>query len=203
LATGDGGSLRAGGGLPVAERLKALQNFMLEADLDRLEREGVALGRGNTASTSDLVDVELFEADILKQARKMADFYVIYYSLENTIRRLIRGVLSEKAGADWWDERVPQGVRAGVAEKQQKERDTVMAIRSEEPLTYTNFGELIDILNANWDDFGDLIRSKKAMQQTLTQMNQLRNVIAHSCELPEDEIQRFELLVRDWQRLQS
>lgn len=36
---------------------------------------------------------------------------------------------------------------------------------------------------------------------TLSQVNQIRNVIAHSCELHDDEIMRFELLVRDWLRL--
>jgi hypothetical protein len=180
-----------------------MQNLMLEADLNRLEKDGLDLGHARTLSASKLVDVELFEADILKQSRKMADFYVIYYSLENTIRRLISGVLYEVVGADWWNKRVPEGVRKGVAEKQAKEKDSVMAIRSDDPMTYTNFGELIDILNANWDDFADGIRSKKAMQQTLSQMNQVRNVIAHSCELHDDEITRFELLVRDWLRIQA
>jgi hypothetical protein len=192
-------------GVSTSQKLKifAMQNLMLEADLAQLEKDGMDLGHAKTLVTNDVVDVELFEADILKSARKMADFYVIYYSLENTIRRLISGVLSEAEGGNWWDKRVPAGVKTSVAEKQQKEKDSVMAIRSEDPITYTNFGELIDILNANWDDFSDVIRSKKAMQQTLSQMNQLRNVIAHSCELHEDEITRFELLVRDWLRLQA
>lgn len=202
---GQSETLPSSAALSAEQRLKifGMQNLMLEADLARLEKDGIDLGHAQTLVTSDVVDVELFEADILKQARKMASFYVIYYSLENTIRRLISGVLAEQAGGNWWEERVPTGVRDAVAEKQQKERDSVMSIRSPEPITYTNFGELIDIINANWDDFSDVIRSKKAMQQTLSQMNQLRNVIAHSCELREDEITRFELLVRDWLRLQS
>jgi energy-converting hydrogenase A subunit M len=189
----------------MSARLKTfgMQSLMVEADLSRLERDGVDLGHARTLSTKQVVDVELFEADILRQARKMADFYVIYYSLENTIRRLIRGVLHEVVGVDWWTQRVPEGVRNSVADKQAKEKDSVMAIRSDDPMAYTNFGELIDILNANWDDFADGIRSKKAMQQTLSQMNQVRNIIAHSCELPDDEITRFELLVRDWLRIQA
>jgi energy-converting hydrogenase A subunit M len=189
----------------MSARLKTfgMQSLMVEADLSRLERDGLDLGHARTLSTKQVVDVELFEADILRQARKMADFYVIYYSLENTIRRLIRGVLHEVVGVDWWTQRVPEGVRNSVADKQAKEKDSVMAIRSDDPMAYTNFGELIDILNANWDDFADGIRSKKAMQQTLSQMNQVRNIIAHSCELPDDEITRFELLVRDWLRIQA
>ena len=78
-----------------------------------------------------------------------------------------------------------------------------MSIRSEDPLMYTNFGELIDIFNANWIDFSDTLRSQKAMQQILGQFNQIRNVVAHSADLNEDEITRFKLLIKDWFRIQS
>lgn len=88
-----------------------------------------------------------------------------------------------------------------VAEKQKKEKDSPMSIRSDDPLSYTNFGELIDIINANWADFSDTLRSQKAMQQILTQFNLIRNVIAHSVELNDDEILRFQLLIRDWFRI--
>jgi hypothetical protein len=33
--------------------------------------------------------------------------------------------------------------------------------------------------------------------------NQTRIVIAHSCEMPSDEILRLKLLIRDWQRIQT
>ncbi|MGD0339519.1 MAG: Swt1 family HEPN domain-containing protein [Bacteroidota bacterium] len=189
---------------PASERLKvfAIQNLMLEADLVKLENSGIEIGHLQTLRKDEVVDTELFDHDILTQARKMADFYVLYYCLENSIRRLISERLKEKYEANWWDEKVPDGVKASVKEKQQKEKDSVFSIRSEDPLTYTNFGELIDIFNANWDDFSDTIRSKKAMQQSLVQFNQIRNVIAHSCELNDDEITRFELLIKDWLRIQ-
>ncbi len=45
--------------------------------------------------------------------------------------------------------------------------------------------------------------SQKAMQQILSQFNKIRNVVAHSRELNEDEITRFKLLVKDWFRIQS
>jgi hypothetical protein len=46
-----------------------------------------------------------------------------------------------------------------------------MPIRSEDPLAYTNFGELIGIFDANRHDFSDALRSQKAMQLSLTQFN--------------------------------
>ncbi|MHC5933869.1 Swt1 family HEPN domain-containing protein [Nostoc sp.] len=180
-----------------------MQNLMLEAELARLRKSGIDIYHTEQVQKDDVVDTELFEADIIVQARIMADFYVLYYSLENTIRRLIAGRLLEKYGSNWWEDKVPDRVKIGVAEKQERERDTPMSIRSDDPLTYTNFGELIGILNANWSDFSDTIRSQKAMQQVLSQFNFLRNVIAHSGELSEDEITRFKLLLKDWFRIQS
>ncbi|WP_410211385.1 Swt1 family HEPN domain-containing protein [Aquirhabdus sp.] len=182
-------------------RLFGMRNLMLEADLVALEKMGIDIGHTETLKRDELVDTDLFEADILHAAKQMANFYVLYYSLENTIRRLISGRLHEKHGMNWWELRVPIGVKTSVADKQKKEKDTPMSIRSEDPLTYTNFGELIDIINSNWTDFSDTLRSQKAAQQILSQFNLVRNVIAHSVELNNDEILRFQLLVKDWFRI--
>lgn len=191
--------------MSIAENLKlfGMHNLMLESELGKLEDSGVQIEHAKTIQKAEIVDVELFESDILHGAEKMADFYALYYSLENSIRRLISGRLAEKHGAGWWAMKVPEGLQKAVKDKRQDERDTVMSIRSDDPLSYTNFGELISIFDANWDDFSDTLRSRKAMQSILSQFNKIRNVVAHSCELNEDEITRFKLLVKDWFRIQS
>jgi hypothetical protein len=184
-------------------KLFGMQNLLLESELRKLEDSGIQIGHARTIQKAEIVDVELFESDILLEAQRMADFYAIYYSLENSIRRLISGRLSEKHGASWWKDKVPEGVQREVEKKQKEERDTTMSIRSDDPLTYTNFGELISIFDANWIDFSDTLRSQKAMQQILSQFNKVRNVVAHSCQLNDDEIIRFKLFVKDWFRIQS
>ena len=78
-----------------------------------------------------------------------------------------------------------------------------MSIRSDDNLSYTNFGELTDIFNSNWVDFADILRSRKSVQDTLCQFSNIRNIIAHSCELNDDEIVRFKLLIKDWLRIQQ
>lgn len=184
-------------------KLFGMQNLMLETELRKLEESGIQIEHTKTIKKAEIVDVELFESDILQEARRMADFYAIYYALENTIRRLISERLKEKHGANWWKDKVPAGVQTEVEKKKKEERETAMSIRSEDPLAYTNFGELISIFDANWIDFADTLRSQKSMQQILGQFNKIRNTVAHSCELVEDEILRFQLLVRDWFRIQS
>jgi hypothetical protein len=191
--------------MSVTDRLKlfGIHNLMLESELQKLEESGVQIEHAKTIQKAEVVDVELFENDILQEARKMADFYAIYYALENSIRRLISERLAEKHGPGWWKTHVPGGLQNEVEKKQKEERDTTMSIRSDDPLSYTNFGELISIFDANWIDFSDTLRSQKAMQQILSQFNKIRNVVAHSCALNQDEITRFKLLVKDWFRIQS
>src|ERR1043166_8305137 len=179
----------------------AFKNLMLETDLIKLEESGVDLQHIDTIVQKDIVDTELFEHEILASARKMARFYVYYYAFENSIRSLITGRLEEKHGINWWELKAPAGVKKNVSENQMRERETAMTIRSEDPLSYTNFGELIDIISFNWDDFSDTIRSRKAMESVVSQFSKIRNVIAHSCELEEDDIFRLKLLIKDWFRI--
>ena len=184
-------------------QLFGMRNLLLEAEFARLEERGIEIGHAKTIQRETLVDVELFDRDIRVEARRMADFYVLYYCLENTVRRLIAERLQDKHGAGWWDTAVPNGIKQAVAEKQQQEKETVLAIRSDDPLSYVNFGELIAIIDSNWNSFSDTIRSKKAMQQTLSQFNQIRNVIAHSCSLSPNDTARLKLLVNDWLKIQT
>ena len=184
-------------------KLFGMHNLLLETDLKQLEHSGINIGHAKTIQQAEIVDVDLFENDILQDARKMADFYALYYSVENSIRRLISERLAEKYGPNWWKDRVPEGVQKEVEKKQKEERETTMSIRSEDPLAYTNFGELIGIFDQNWSEFSDTLRSQKAMQSVLSQFNKVRNLVAHSCSLNEDEITRFKLLVKDWFRIQS
>lgn len=181
----------------------AFRNLMLETELIKLEESGIDLQHIDSISKKEIVDLDLFEFDIVVSARKMARFYVYYYAFENSLRRLISGRLKEKYGINWWDLKAPNGVKQNVEKNQEKEKETAMAIRSDEPIYYANFGELIDLINANWEDFSDTIRSKKAMESVVSQFGKIRNVIAHSCELEEDDIFRLKLLIKDWFRILS
>ncbi len=184
--------------------MMGMKNLLLEKELEKLEKSGLEIGHLQTLKKDEPVDVELFEHDILEKAKKMANFYIHYFSLENSVRKLISDVLGEKYGINWWDTKIPQTIQTNVKTLQEDERNnSAMSIRSEDPLAYTNFGELIDIFIFNWVDFSDILRSKKAVQDTLSPLNKIRNVIAHSCELQDDEILRFNLLIKDWLRIQN
>lgn len=76
-----------------------------------------------------------------------------------------------------------------------------MTRRSNDELDYTTFGELSVIISSNWDIFGGLFTSRKAVDKVFSSLNSLRAPIAHCSALAEDEILRLQLVLRDWFRL--
>ena len=79
--------------------------------------------------------------------------------------------------------------------------DSGVTRRSLDELDYTTFGELSVIITSNWDVFGGLFGSRKALEKVMANLNTLRGPIAHCTALAEDEVLRLQLTVRDWFRL--
>lgn len=67
-------------------------------------------------------------------------------------------------------------------------------------IDYSNFGELGEIIKANWDVFGDTFNDIGAVQKILSALNTLRAPIAHCKSLAEDEVVRLHLSLADWFR---
>lgn len=130
----------------------------------------------------------------------MSAHYRVFYCLENSIRSLITEVLSEKHGDGWWNAAVPESVKMHVAATQKKEAESGIAIRSQEPIDYTTFGELGEIIKSNWSEFTDIFQNIKALEKVIATLNVLRGPIAHCKPLAEDEVVRLHLSVRDWFR---
>lgn len=185
-------------------KLFAISNQLVENDLDRIEHQyAIDLGRNHQGTiTSDHDYYPQIELNIRKEACQMAKSYEIFFSLEKTIRAFVSDTLGSAESNDWWNgDRVPQKVKQDSEDRMRREIDTGVTPRSEEPLDYTTFGELGEIIKSNWDVFGGIFRSKKAVENVLSRLNTLRGPIAHCSLLAEDEIVRLNLSVRDWFRL--
>jgi hypothetical protein len=143
-----------------------------------------------------------FTAAVRKEAASMGSHYETFYCLEKTIRALVADSLEVAEGEAWWQSpRIPQNIKAEVASRIQKEIDSGVTRRSPDELDYTTFGELSVIITSNWDVFGGLFNSRKAVERVMANLNTLRGPIAHCTALAEDEILRLALTVRDWFRL--
>jgi hypothetical protein len=132
----------------------------------------------------------------------MAEHYKLFYMLENDIRRLIDDTLTEdNKGPDWWDKYAPDSAKAEYNGNQQREQEAGFTPRSDNPLDYVTFGQLGEIIRANYALFGGILSNQKAMGRVMFSLNNLRGPIAHCGLLAEDEIDRLKLTVKDWFRL--
>ena len=183
-------------------RLFSLNNLAIEAAIQRVEREHeIDLGhRPAIKGGLDETYYPQFEEKIRREAADMSAHYRMFYCLENSIRSLITEVLLEKHGIEWWQKAAPENIRNHVLATQKKERESGIAVRSQEPIDYTTFGELGEIIKSNWIDFTDIFQDIKALEKVISTLNVLRGPIAHCKPLAEDEVVRLHLSVRDWFR---
>lgn len=191
----------------ILEKIKSfgMTNQMVIEDLSRIGiAHGFDLGHAPaSAQTVEDVYYPQIESSIRREAEEMAKHYALFYSLEKSIRTLVAETLeTAEKSVEWWaSNRVPPVVKSEVASRIQKELDAGVTRRSMDELDYSTFGELSIIISANWDVFGSLFSSKKAVEKVMASLNALRNPIAHCSPLAEDEQLRLQLTVRDWFRL--
>ena len=182
----------------------AMTNMLLEADLDQVEKLfEIDLGRGRNLSTKiENTYYPQFQASLRAEAKKMAAHYEVFYCLEKTIRELIVDVFEASGDTNWWENCVPEQVKQNVKRSITKEKEAAVTPRSSDPIDYTTFGELSEIIKNNWGIFGGSVFTEvKAVEKVMANLNSLRNPIAHCSPLAEDEVLRLELSLRDWFRM--
>lgn len=177
---------------------------LIEEDLDDIEQSlAVDFGRNRNAAVGEAADYyPQIEHAFRAEAKEMAPHYEVFYSLERAIRTLVADSLEAADGPGWWTDsnRVQQKIKDDCETRLRKEEDTGVTLRSEDPLDFSTFGELGQIITSNWDVFGALFKSEKAVTRIMANLNTLRGPIAHCTLLAEDEVVRLRLSVRDWFR---
>lgn len=185
-------------------KLFATSGLLIQNDLDVIaEKFSLDLGH-NLAKNQDHDETYYpqFREATRNEAKKMAQHYELFYCLETAIRELISETLIAECGEAWWSaDNVPKGVLESVERSMRKELDSGVTPRSTDHIDYSNFGELGEIIKINWDVFGSIFNSKKAVETIMSRLNTLRGPIAHCSPLAEDEVLRLRLTVKDWFRL--
>ena len=167
------------------------------------ELEPFGAGRDGDSKPESAVraSVEQFSADLRALADRMAEYYRLFYMLENDIRRLIDGTLRDAYGVGWWNNHSPASAKDECRQNQQREAEAGVTSRSDNELDYISFGQLGDVIRHNWLLFGGTLSNEKALGRVMFSLNTLRGPIAHCGILAEDEVDRLKLAVKDWFRL--
>jgi hypothetical protein len=139
------------------------------------------------------------DEELVKIAQKMAIVYTGICAFENTVRKFVSNVLLESYGESWWDSKVSEKIR-NKAETRREEESKIRwhTPRGDSIINYTEFGDLLTIMRTNWPDFEPFIASLEWAEQIIKTIERSRNVIMHSGELVNQDIERIGMYVRDW-----
>lgn len=180
------------------------RGMLFDAEAERFRRAGIRIGldRAEEEETLLLEALSQFGIQRRNDALEMARLYAVLHAFENEIRRLVRDTLDENAGADWWGgDAIPKKVR----EKAESRRRTALADTwlegaKDENLEYVDFGDLSQIIIANWDCFKEIIPSQSWLNQRMVELEKARNFVAHNRMLLPNEFQRIYMYISDWNK---
>lgn len=174
--------------------------ILSEDSLTNLEKEGISIRQGSKIQPVARIEETDFSPRIIHNGSRMASIYIVFFCLENAVRELVEARLQERKGIDWWNS-VPDKIRRnvdGLIKEEEKYR--YHAQRSSSKIGYTMFGNLAQIIVANWDEFSDLFPNQHWLTSRFEDLEKSRNIIMHTGLLPEIEIERIESITRDWLR---
>jgi hypothetical protein len=176
-------------------------NGLLLADtFENLRTSGIDVRLSNDTEIISRVEERSFSPRIVYSANLMLPVYVAFFCLENAVRELISERLADRHGVGWW-QKVPEKIRSAVEKlKEKEEQNRYHASRSIDPIGYTMFGNLAQIILNNWEDFSDLFPNQAWITSRFNDLEMSRNIIMHTGILPQIEIERVESIVRDWIR---
>lgn len=168
--------------------------------LHSLSQEGISIdGEAPPIITKNGDELE-FSLKTAYQAGVMAEVYRVFFCLENAVRDLISSRLLERKGYEWWSF-VPDKVKKNVEKlKAEEAKHRYHAPRSAEFIGYTMFGNLCQIIIANWDEFSDIFPDQHWVNSRFSDLEKSRNIIMHTGILPQLEVERIHSIARDWLR---
>jgi hypothetical protein len=178
----------------------AFRGILTDEALDATQR----ITRLSLTSNVDLdiaqrLPLDLIDEDLLSRAKRMATVYLAIAAFENTVRAFVAKRLLDVVGADWWQSAVSEKIRAKADSRRlEEEKIRWHAPRGENPLTYTEFGDLSAIVGQNWQHFEYHLVTQEWVRQIISTVERSRNVIMHSGELGLQDVERIGSSIRDW-----
>lgn len=150
---------------------------------------------------ANAIPLDLLDDHFVSQARRMATVYTAIAAFENSVRDLVRRVMLEEHGAEWWDTKVSAKSQAKAKGRQEdEEKHRFHTQRGDDPVSFIDFGDLLNVMRANEDLFAPFWPSPEWAKGIFDAVERSRNVIMHSGLLDMEDIERVGVNIRDWIR---
>lgn len=175
--------------------------LLTEEALDKAGRKnGKRLSQKSDEEIYERLCIDKMDETMVETAEKMAKVYIAICAFENGVRSFIQKYLLEKFEENWWELGIPPKIRTR-AETRKDEEDKIKWHSNrgtENLLSYTEFGDLISVMFQNWDLFEPHINNIEWARAIIKSLERSRNVIMHSGELSNEDIERVGMYIRDW-----
>lgn len=178
------------------------KGMLTEEALDKTERiKKSKFGNEEFKNLNNSLGIDELDEELVLAAKKMSIVYTAICAFENTVRKFVAKKLLETKGENWWNDCVSDKIRQ-KAESRREEESKVRwhTPRGDSIINYTEFGDLLSIIRTqnNWEYFEPHIQSIEWADQIIKTLERSRNVIMHSGELVNQDIERIGMYIRDW-----
>jgi hypothetical protein len=143
----------------------------------------------------------------LQEAKEMAAVYPILYVLENSLREVVRRVMTSKYGPSWWDAGLTSGKVKSLKDTsdQRRQKEDQMRWhqrRGAHPIDYISLDDLTTIVSAKQDDFfPDVLGDREYFLQFMRELSPSRNVLCHMNPLDSHNVQDIKVKAERWRKL--
>lgn len=182
-----------------------LYSFIMRGELTK-----VALSKTDVVSkhsSSDAISqeyikclaIDMLDEEFVNSSKIMATVYTAIAAFENMVRQFVVKILLEHSGENWWEDSVSSSIRKKAeTRKSEEEKIKWHTQRGDSMINYIEFGDLVSIMQQNYELFEVHIVSIDWARQIIQTLERSRNVIMHSGELGRKDIERIGTNIRDW-----
>lgn len=185
-----------------------IEFFKLYKDqIDTLRRQTSSEGERKAVATQIILSIHSefkdFGRSYLKEVKdqiRKSEPYKNLKTLELSLRKLIFKVLKRSYGKRWQERGVSKGVRLRIGERVKNKPKDGWWDKEGGRLNYLDFTDYKEIINmrGNWSQiFSKVFREQTIISGKLTELEEIRNSIAHFRPLTVLEKQRLEMYCRD------
>jgi hypothetical protein len=175
------------------------RGLLAEEALDNQGRQNRRLLNIADEEIAKALSLDVLDDVHVANATATAVVYTAIAAFENSVRALVIKTLMEKFQEEWWDKGASNNIRERAQKRLEDEQSAKWhAQRGQDPINYTTFGDLKNIMQNNWDAFEDLIGSLPWASGIFDVIERSRNVIMHSGRLEREDIERLGVNIRDW-----
>jgi hypothetical protein len=134
--------------------------------------------------------------EVLMGAQTMVEAYTRFFILENTLRAVVMEKLQTNFGPQWVKQLMPV-ILAGKNQSEQARINQALTSNPNEILQEVYYRDLKNIVTHFWNTFQPVFKKKDGTLLKLTELEDLRNDIAHNRVLANHDIKRIEVYYMD------